>query len=195
MAYSISSTSDDCYPGMTVLVNKMDIREQTALDAAEEVASSVHAMEILQEAPIEPYTFSFYCSLHRRLFGDVYRWAGQVRTIDISKKGTTFCPAADLPELGEKLFQRLAALNEFRDLPKAQFVDEVAEFYHDLNMLHPFREGNGRTQRLFFTLLIERAGYSIHFDEHDPDDLMVATIFAAQGVMDYLKAYFERAIS
>jgi cell filamentation protein len=195
MAYSISSTSDNCYPGTTVLVNKMGIREQSELDTTEEVLTTFRVVEICKEAPTEPYTFSFYCSLHRRLFGDVYQWAGQVRTIDISKKGTTFCPAAELPELGEKLFQRLAALNEFRDLPKAQFVDEVAEFYHDLNMLHPFREGNGRTQRLFFTLLIERAGYSIHFDEHDPDDLMVATIFAAQGVMDYLKAYFERAIS
>ena len=61
-------------------------------------------------------------------------------------------------------------------------------------MLHPFREGNGRTQRLFFTLLIQRAGYSIHFADCDTDLLMYATILAAQGVHDYLRHFFEVSI-
>ena len=63
-----------------------------------------------------------------------------------------------------------------------------------MNMLHPFREGNGRTQRLFFTLLIRRAGYEIDFERCDMDELMIATIYAAQGVMDYLRGFFEREI-
>ena len=61
-------------------------------------------------------------------------------------------------------------------------------------MLHPFREGNGRTQRLFFTLLICHAGYAINFAYCDTDALMTATIHAAHGVMDYLYQFFDREI-
>lgn len=62
-------------------------------------------------------------------------------------------------------------------------------------MLHPFREGNGRTQRLFFSLLLHRLGYSISFAECDTDKLMMATIYAAQGIMTYLHEFFEAVIN
>ena len=61
-------------------------------------------------------------------------------------------------------------------------------------MLHPFREGNGRTERLFFMLLIRRCGYRIDFAECDMDALMIATIYAAQGVPNYLTSFFQEAI-
>jgi cell filamentation protein len=61
-------------------------------------------------------------------------------------------------------------------------------------MLHPFREGNGRTQRLFFTLLLRRAGYLIDFSQFDRDELMMATIYAAQGILDYLIDFWTAAL-
>ena len=61
-------------------------------------------------------------------------------------------------------------------------------------MLHPFREGNGRTERLFFTLLIRRCGYRIDFAECDMDALVMATIYASQGVPTYLASFFKKAI-
>ena len=79
-------------------------------------------------------------------------------------------------------------------MKRERFVKELADLYHRINMLHPFREGNGRTQRLFFTLLIRRAGYEIDFAATDTDALMIATVYAAQGVMDYLYGYFDRVI-
>jgi cell filamentation protein len=84
--------------------------------------------------------------------------------------------------------------NELRELPRDDFIAQIAGFYHDLNMLHPFREGNGRTQRLFFTLLIRRAGYDINFAACDMDELMIATIYASQGVMDFLVDFFRKSI-
>ncbi len=75
-----------------------------------------------------------------------------------------------------------------------EFVSEVSELYHELNMLHPFREGNGRTLRLFVTLLVRNAEYDIDFALCDPDMLAIATIKAAQGDISLLKAVFADMI-
>ena len=66
-------------------------------------------------------------------------------------------------------------------------TEEITDFYCATNELHPFRKGNGRTQHVFLTRLIENAGYTINFAEMDTDLLMIATIYAAQGLMDLLK--------
>ena len=193
-AYSITPASDDCYPGTSVLINRLGLREQPLLDQAEELAVSVQSARIYESAGDDRFTFAYYRALHHALFTALYDWAGELRTINISKKGTAFCPAQELSDVGEALFARLVDADEFVGLGRGRFIRAVAEFYHDLNMLHPFREGNGRTQRLFFTLLIERAGYHIDFSAQDTDELMLATIYAAQGVMDHLIRYFEKAV-
>ena len=194
MAYSISSTQDGCYPGTTVLINKLGLRDQAALDQAERISVTLHAAELGSRSCSEPFTFEFYCALHRELFQDLYSWAGELRTIELSKKGTRFYPADELQQYGQAKFRYLAEENEFRGLGKDELAAKAAEFYHELNMLHPFREGNGRTERLFFTLLIRRCGYRINFSECDMDALMIATIYAAQGVSTYLTAFFRESI-
>lgn len=194
MAYSIKSAQDGCYPGTTVLINKLGLKDQEALNQAERISVTLRAAELEANTFTEPFTFGFYRSLHKVLFADLYDWAGELRTIDISKKGTRFYPCAELQKFGEAKFQYLASENEFRGIPQALFVEKIADFYHELNMLHPFREGNGRTQRLFFTLLIRRAGYHIDFADCELDALMMATIYAAQGIQTYLVDFFRDAI-
>ena len=194
MAYSVTSSEDGCYPGTTVLINKLGLKSQQALDAAESVAVTLRSAEIECEPCSEPFTFDFYCRLHKRLFGDLYAWAGELRTVNFSKKGSRFYPADRLRELGNAKFDRLREQKEFQGLNRAALVDEITDLYHELNMLHPFREGNGRTQRLFFTLLLRRLGHRISFAECDTDALMMATIYAAQGITTYLHDFFEEII-
>lgn len=74
-------------------------------------------------------------------------------------------------------------------------AEEVADFYHTVNMLHPFREGNGRAQRIFFAQWLRHLGYDFDLADVDPDEFMIATIFAAQGVMDQLVDFFDQTIS
>ena len=74
------------------------------------------------------------------------------------------------------------------------FVNNIVDFYRVTNILHPFREGNGRTQRIFISQLIRHAGYEIKFSKISADDLMSATIKAANGVNDYLKDIFTKVI-
>ena len=194
MSYSITDLSADCYPETTVLVNKLGIRSQDALDDLERVVTGIHTVEIVKEQSEEPLSFAFYRNLHKRLFGDLYEWAGELRKVDMSKQGTSFCRVENLEEIGNAIFQWLRKHKELRGMKRERFVKELADLYHRINMLHPFREGNGRTQRLFFTLLIRRAGYEIDFAATDTDALMIATVYAAQGVMDYLYGYFDRVI-
>lgn len=79
-------------------------------------------------------------------------------------------------------------------MPFDEFVKNNVDFYGVINMLHSFREGNDRTQRVFFTQLIRYAGCDIDFAKIDPDELMVATIQVASGVEDWLRYMFGKAI-
>lgn len=189
--YSLEGTQKDCYPDTTVLINKLDIRNQKMLNVAELRIVISMTMKIEREIKFNNVDFNFYKNLHKQLFDDLYEWAGTLRNINISKKGTVFCNSDDIERIGKLKFDRLKNLNFLKNTPKDQFLDELTELYHDLNMLHPFRKGNGRTLRLFITLLVRNAGYNLNFSECDSDMLMIATIKAAQGDLSMLKEVFS----
>ena len=84
---------------------------------------------------------------------------------------------------------------DFEDLAFNEFAKRIAEFYNEINFIHPFREGNGRAQRVYFTELIRHYGYDINFSDVDTEYLMIATIQASQGVMDFLVEFFEDSIT
>ena len=193
MAYSIDSTTDGCYPGTTCLVNKLGIQDELAL-AETEAAVVLGKASLLDQQPIPGvFDFDHYKRIHQFLFCDLYDWAGQIRTINLSKKGTAFVPAAEIESCAVACFKRLAEFSG-EGMSHRELGEEVADFYHTVNMLHPFREGNGRTQRIFFTQWIRSLGYDFDLSSVDPDAFMIATIYAAQGVMDQLADFFEQMI-
>jgi len=194
MAYSIDSSTDNCYEGTSVLINKLNIRDEQELSDIEMIITAAKIKLLLDADYDGVIDAQYYCGLHKEIFGDIYEWAGSYRTADLSKKGTRFHKADDLERATEKLFDRLVSCEYFTHDSKEEYVSDIAEFYSDLNLLHPFREGNGRTQRVLMTKLIERAGYSIDFAKCDRDLLMIATIRAAQGVMDLLIEFFKNEI-
>ena len=194
MVYSVDPLSADCYPGTSILINKPGIRDEEKLSKIESRLSIGHSTEWLRSPRMESFDFEHYKAIHRFLFSDLYDWAGEVRTVNISKKGTRFVDVEDIEEQAFRIFERLRKHNYFRGLPRNQFVDEIVDFYCVTNYLHPFREGNGRTQRAFLVQLIRNAGYDINFDDVDTDLLMIATIQAAQGVKDLLVQIFSESI-
>ena len=194
MGYSIDPISANCYSGTTVLINKFDIREEGKLNEVEGVLTSARYAEWLRAPKTETFDFDHYKAIHRFLFSDLYDWAGEVRTVNISKKGTQFAPVEQIESQAALIFERLKKQDFFKELSHDEFVDEIVDFYCVTNFLHPFREGNGRTQRLFLTQLIRNAGYDISFADMDTDLLMIATIQSAQGVTDLLKAIFSESI-
>lgn len=193
--YSIEGSSENCYFGTTVLINKLDIRNQSELDKAEKQITLLRAIQAEQNMILEKPNFQFFKDIHKFLFDDIYEWAGLVRTINISKKGTIFCDVSQIEEIGKLKFERLKKQNYLKELEKEQFIDEISDLYNELNILHPFREGNGRTLRLFITLLIRNAGFDIDFSKCDPDIIMLATINAAHGDISMLKSVFNEMMS
>lgn len=194
MAYSITPSADDCYPGTSVLVNKLNIRDQKQLDENEALITSVKILQIELQPMVSEPDFSYLKDLHRCLFEELYDWAGQVRTINISKMRTAFCPADQIAQTAQSIFDRLHACNYLRDLPRPELVDELADLYDSINYLHPFREGNGRVQRLYFRQLARWIGHSLNFAAVDSDRMMIATIRASAGVMDDLRQIFEEIL-
>lgn len=194
MVYSVDPITTDCYEGTTCLINKYDIKDEAKLAELEAMITFAKSSELEQAVLKEGFNENNYTDIHRQLFESLYVWAGEYRTINISKKGTAFANYDDVPVLLTNCFNRLKAMNYFRDLPFDDFIEEIVDIYCTTNFIHPFREGNGRTQRVFLSQLIRYNGYEIHFSKIDTDYLMLATIHAAHGVVDYLKEIFTENI-
>ena len=194
MAYSLNPSSANCYEGTTCLINKFGVKDEKRLSELEAQITFAKAV-LLEEAPIEGnFDFEHFKKIHEFLLCDLYDWAGQIRTVDISKKRTKFLTAASIEKIATQCFAKIAN-GYLDDLPFENFATRIAEFYNDVNHIHPFREGNGRVQRIYFTQLIRHYGYDINFSEVDTDELMIATIQASQGVMDFLIEFFKEAIT
>lgn len=195
MPYTIDATSNGCYPGTTVLVNKLDLHSQAELNEVEAALFTFKSMQ-WEEAPLcATFDFEHYKAIHRHLFGELYDWAGQVRTVNISKKGTQFCPVEEIPRVSAAIFRRLARNGLLCGLSRERFVAELVDFYERTNELHPFREGNGRTQRVFLAQLAQNAGYALDFSAVDLDELMISTIQSVQGIEEPLRQVFEKIVS
>jgi cell filamentation protein len=104
--------------------------------------------------------------LHKHLFCDIYDWAGQIRTIDMTRDGGEFFAPHSTIELNlSHVFSNLHRTNDLKGLTFDEFTHELARFYDDLNYIHPFRDGNGRTQRLFWSRVSVDAGWVLDWRE------------------------------
>ena len=173
------------YENSTVLINKLDLRDQVELDDFEAEISSARANEPLPGGNLD---FAHYCAVHRHLFQDVYEWAGTPRTVRISKQGNPFCFPEHIHAQASKLFADLKDGNYLENLPANEFAKRAAHFLAELNAIHAFREGNGRAQLTFFALLADRAGQTLDLEKLDPDAMLKAMIASFDGDESRLKA-------
>ena len=130
MKYSLDPSSENCYEGTTCLVNKFNIRDDKKLLELEAQITFAKAV-MLEESPIEgDFDFQHFKKIHKFLFCDLYDWAGQIRTVDISKKRTHFVKFNQIESVATACFQKIA--NGFLDdLSFDDFVERIAELYND----------------------------------------------------------------
>ena len=171
-------TDPYCYKGTTVLKNRLGIRDQDALDQVEADTTAQRFAEALPQGSLTP---THYCSVHRHLFGDIYAWAGRFRITRISKGDSTFCYPENIPAQMRALFGALKVENCFSGLDQKDFSTRSAHFLAELNAIHAFREGNGRTQLAFFTLLADRAGHPVRQATLQPEAILDAMIASFKG--------------
>jgi len=194
MGYSIDAITEDCYEGTPCLINKLGIKDDEKLKEFEAAVTLAKASELETNPIAHTFDVAHYKAIHKFLFEDIYEWAGEYRSINMSKKGTSFAEADKIPALMNACFRRLKDNDFFRNESFDEFIENIVDFYQVTNMIHPFREGNGRTQRLFIAQLIRHDGYDINFADVDSDELMIATIQAANGVKDNLIRLFKKII-
>jgi cell filamentation protein, protein adenylyltransferase len=158
-----SGLDDDPYlwPGTDCLRNLLGIRDREEFHTAEHEVVRARRLQLDQEFLPGDYDTAHLRAFHQFLFQDVYDWAGRFREGDISKDGQPFCPAGELADRLDRLFARVAARRLFVGMDWEQFIGSFAVLYGDLNAIHPFREGNGRTQRAFLRQLAANAGWTV----------------------------------
>ncbi|HUZ73802.1 MAG TPA: Fic family protein [Stellaceae bacterium] len=167
-----------CYPGTTILKNIPNLRDQAALEKFEAAITAQRADEPL---PSGNLSVRHYRAIHHHLFQDVYRWAGKFRTVRISKGTSVFCYPENIKNQMRELFSELKRQRYFRNLSRDEFVSRAAHFLATLNAIHPFREGNGRTQTSFLILLAHQAAHSIAIERLDPKRFLGAVIASFHG--------------
>lgn len=149
------------------LENKLGITSSVELAQEEELLTKRRALELYDKGLLGTFevgTFDGLAKIHGYLFQDVYDFAGEMRTVNIAKGGFRFAPSIYLPE----------ALEAIGNMPQSTF-DEIVEKYAEMNVAHPFREGNGRATRIWLdTILKKELGMVVDWSIIDKEDYLLA---------------------
>lgn len=155
--YTYERTANYCYKDTDVLINKLNITNEKDLFNAERELVSLRTYE-LNEIPLKgSFDFKYLKDIHKYLFQDVYRWAGDIRNCNIAKQDL-FCLSEHIESFGDEIFNKLKKEKYFVYYDNKTTLNKLVELFADINALHPFREGNGRSQRVFIESLAKING-------------------------------------
>lgn len=166
-------------PGSAVLRNRVGATTIEELRSAENDLLEFRLAELRSRPTLiaRTYDLAHLQRLHHHLFQDVYEWAGELRTVGIAKgegDDASFMPPLEIERPVDHVASRIASGQFLRNVPNDDLVAEVAYLYDYLNFAHPFREGNGRTQREFFAQLLAETGRGLTWDRIEMDELHAA---------------------
>ncbi len=188
--YTYEKTADYCYKDTDVLINKLNITNDEDLFNAERELVSLRTYE-LNEKPLKgSFDFKYLKDIHRYLFQDVYRWAGDIRNCNIAKQDL-FCLTEHIESFGLEVFNKLKKEKYFIDYDNETTLDKLVELFADINALHHFREGNGRSQRVFIESLAKINGIYLDLTNIPKMDMIVASHESINGNYKKLKDMFK----
>ncbi len=184
----------DYYPDTNTLVNRLNIRDAGRLAQKEADFTAVRGIELLQSAPPELLTFDYAAlrGIHKHLFQDLYDWAGLPRSFDFRKNREQFMLASELNEKAAVVF---SGLEEFaRTMNASSAPGRLARFLNRINFFHPFPEGNGRTQRIFLSLLVKQHGYTLDWSDVEAWEMTAVCQQAYIMNIEPMRLMFERIL-
>lgn len=190
----------DIYFEQLQLRNKLEgIETYAKVNEADKVVSSERYIILDASGKCD---IDHFMSLHAYLFQDIYYFAGKLRDVNMAIDPVTrFVPPEELPEKMKKLFDGLKRENNLKGLEKNAFIARLAEYLTDINIIHPFREGNGRTKRVFFQELARQAGYDLDWEKCSKEEWIYADECAFDSSRDgkrdtsYLKILLDKAVT
>jgi cell filamentation protein len=183
------------YPGTNVYVNRLHIRDAQELASAEASFTCARTLEYRDSPSPTSFNLLHLAHIHRHLFQDLYEWAGERRSYDVKKGNSIFTPENDIERYADVVYTQLAEENYLQDARAEIYIERLAYYYDITNRLHPFPEGNGRTQRLFIEDLAALSGMVIDWDTLHQWEIVETAIRAIEGDRGPLYAMFERILS
>lgn len=187
-----ASNDHYCYRETGTLKNKFNHFDQNELEEAEKKITASAVKKIEFQPP--PYDLEYLKLLHSKLFSCLYEWAGELRNVNITKGNIPFCNCELITAETQKLFSKLQKENWLANLKKDEFCEKLAKHYCEFNMIHPFREGNGRTQRLLFEHLTLAASYDLDWNIQR-DEWIQASIDGVDKNYKLMEQIFKRIVS
>jgi cell filamentation protein len=164
------------YPGTDVLRNNLEIRDSRHLAAFEANATAARLIELDASPLAGRFDVAHLKAIHRHIFQDVYRWAGEFRTVNISKGGQLFGVAAFVEPALREVLRKLLGEACLKGSNSRTFSIRAGYYLGEINAVHPFRDGNGRTQREFLRELAIRAGFAIDWSRVTRDQVIAASV-------------------
>lgn len=164
-----------------VLINNYEITNTSQLNEIEAELTALSIKKLLDEEPPARFDTDHHRHLHKMIFIDIYPWAGELRTVDICKGETIFLENEKIQQSLDELFASLASQNFYAGFNVDQFCNAAGILLNKLNFIHPFREGNGRTQRMLLTQLAQRSGFCINWSSISSDAMKRAGIEGING--------------
>lgn len=181
------------YPNTNILKNNFKLIDQDKLNQIERLYSTSRLTEIKEDPIVGNFDLKHLQKIHQYIFQDVYEWAGKIRTVDIAKS-TLFCPIQNFDNYQTDIFNKLKKEKYLTNLDIDQFSTKAAYYLGEINMIHPFREGNGRTQREFIRELALNAGYNLNLEQVPKDKMIRASIQSAAISNDALELLIRKNI-
>ena len=170
-----SSHDEYTDPATGVLKNRLGITDAATLETTEAQFVAQRSHELVQDPLPGAFDLHHLQAIHRHLFGDLYEWAGHLRTVDLTKDTSRFAHHAHLERAAAPIFRELAQENYLRGLEPAAWSRRAAHYLAELNALHPFREGNGRAHREFLSQLARDTHYVIAWEQITQADMLDAS--------------------
>lgn len=167
-------------PRTGVLRNRLGITDAARLREAEAGLTIVALADLGTRILPGSYDLEHLRMFHREIFADIYDWAGEVRSVGIARTNP-FCLPQHIQTYAAEVFGELAKERHLRGLDRTSFVARLSHYFAEVNALHPFREGNGRSQRAFFRQLARQAGWPIDWSGLDPVANERASMAAMRG--------------
>ena len=189
--YTYEKTANYCYKDSDVLINKLNITNEKDLYDAERGLVALRTAQLNEEAIKGHFDFNHLKSIHKFLFQDIYRWAGDVRNCNIAKQDL-FCLCEYIDSFANDIFKKLKKEQYFNKYNYDVKLEKLVELFADINALHPFREGNGRSQREFIEELAKINGIDLNLTTVSKDDMIVASHDSINGHYEKLLEIFKK---
>lgn len=180
-----------CYPDSNVLINKLNIRSNKKLEKAEKMIVLAKLYDLRQNKIVGNFDKTHFINIHKYLFEDIYPFAGEFRKENIAKDSFSFAEWEFIESELDRLLMKLKDEDFLGGLNKEDLAKKLAYYMSELNVLHPFREGNGRTIREFIRELAYKNKYIIDYSKTNSEEMLDAMMKSVIDETELAKLIYE----